>query len=309
LAARRTSDHDMAGRDLGDVLGIISGAERVHAATIQRFNSRFAPFNLSDRAIRPSYGLAEATVYVASADAGHAPKSVRFDYEKLSNGYARPCGSQDPAGTELVGHGISRSTTLRIVDRDTRIENPAGKVGEIWVHGGNVAKGYWQKPRQTEHTFCGCLLNPSPGTPKASWLRTGDLGVISDGELFILGRIKDLLIVYGSNHYPEDIEATIQEITRGRVAAISVPNDHREQLVAIAEVKTPGCPNAEQAEKLRSMKREVGSAISDIHRLRLADLVFVAPGSIPTTTSRKIRRAACNERYRRGGFDRLGVTP
>ncbi|HUO37450.1 MAG TPA: acyl-CoA synthetase, partial [Mycobacterium sp.] len=123
------------------------------------------------------------------------------------------------------------------------------------------------------------------------------------------GRIKDLLIVYGSNHYPEDIEATIQEITKGRVAAISVPNDHREQLVAIAEVRPRGGSQEEQAQQLRSMKREVASAISNIHRLRLADLVFVAPGSLPTTTSGKIRRAACGEHYRRDEFDRLGVTP
>lgn len=308
LAARRTSDDDMAGRDLGDVRGIISGAERVHAATVKRFTARFAPFNLSNSAIRPSYGLAEATVYVASTDAGYAPKTVRFDYEKLSSGYARPCESQDPGSTELIGHGTTRSTTLRIVDPDTRIENPAGKVGEIWVHGDNVADGYWQKPLETQRAFGGSLINPSPGTPEGSWLRTGDLGVISDGELFILGRIKDLLIVYGSNHYPEDIEATIQEITKGRVAAISVPNDHREQLVAIAEVKSRGYSDEEQARHLRSMKREVASAISNIHRLRLADLVFVAPGSLPTTTSGKIRRAACGELYRRAEFDRLGVT-
>jgi long-chain fatty acid adenylase/transferase FadD26 len=309
LAARRTSDDDMAGRDLGRVLGIISGAERVQAATVKRFTARFAPFKLSEKAIRPSYGLAEATVYVASADADFAPKSVRFDYEKLSSGYARPCGSQEPGSTELIGHGASRSTTLRIVDPDTSIENPAGKVGEIWVHGQNVAQGYWQKPLETERTFGGRLINPSLGTPEGPWLRTGDLGVISDSELFILGRMKDLLIVYGSNHYPDDIEATIQEITRGRVAAISLPSDHREQLVAIAEVKTWGWSDEEQAQKLRSLKREIASAVSNIHRLRLADLVFVAPGSIPITTSGKIRRTACRERYQRADFDRLVVTP
>jgi long chain fatty acid CoA FadD26 len=188
------------------------------------------------------------------------------------------------------------------------MENAAGKVGEIWVHGANVAKGYWRKRLETQHTFHGSLSSPSPGTPKEPWLRTGDLGVVSDGELFIMGRIKDLLIVYGSNHYPDDIEATIQEITRGRVAAISVPNDHREQLVLIVEVKAWGGSDEEQTQRLRSMKREIASAISNIHRLRLADLVFVAPGSIPTTTSGKIRRGACGARYQGAGFDRLGVT-
>ena len=308
LAARRTSDEDMTGRDLGDVLGIISGAERVHTATIKRFSARFARFNLSETAIRPSYRRAEATVYVASADAGRAPNSVRFDYDKLSSGYAKACGSEDAGSSELIGHGASRSTTLRIVDPETRIENPAGKVGEICVHGENVATGYWQKPRETRRTFGGSLSNPSPDTPEGPWLKTGDLGVVSDGELFIIGRIKDLLIVYGSNHYPDDIVPTIQEITKGRVAAVSVPNDRREQLVAIAEVQTRGESDEEQMQKFRAMKREIVSALSKIHRARVADLVFVAPGSISTTTSGKIRRSACAARYQRAEFDRLDVT-
>ncbi|MGH3633356.1 MAG: AMP-binding protein, partial [Mycobacterium sp.] len=308
LAVRRTSDNDMAGLDLGNVLAICSGAERVHAATVKRFTERFARFNLKDTVIRPSYGLAEATVYVASADRGRPPKTVRFDYEKLSSGHAKPCENEAVGSTELIGHGTSRSTTLRIVDPEARSENSAGKVGEIWVYGENVSKGYWQKPKETERTFGASLVNPSPGTPGGPWLRTGDLGVISDGELFIIGRIKDLLIVDGSNHYPDDIEATIQEITGGRVAAISVPNDRTEQLVAIIEVKKRGESAEEHEQKLCSMKREVTSAISNIHRLRVADLVFVAPGSIPITTSGKIRRSACAERYSQDEFERLDVT-
>jgi len=308
LAVRRTSDDDMHGLDLGDVLVIGNGSERVHAATIKRFTEHFARFNLKETVIRPSYGLAEATLYVASSDRGCSPKAVRFDYEKLSSGHAKPCGSEAVGAAELIGHGTSRSTTLRIVDPETRIENPAGMVGEIWVHGENVANGYWQKPRETERVFGARLVNPSPGTPDGPWLRTGDLGVISDGELFIIGRIKDLLIVDGSNHYPDDIEATIQEITGGRAAAISVPNDRTEQLVAVVEIKKRGYPDEEHVEKLRSMKRQVTSAISNSHRLRLADLVFVAPGSIPITTSGKIRRSACAERYRQDEFERLDAS-
>jgi long chain fatty acid CoA FadD26 len=305
LAARRTSDDDLAGLHLGDVLGIICGSERVHAATVGRFTERFARFGLNQSAIRPSYGLAEATVYVATSDYGRPPNVARFDYEKLSSGYAKRCGSQAVGATDLIGHGTSRSTTLRIVDPETRRENPAGKVGEIWVHGENVAEGYWQKAKETERTFGACLANPSPETPEEPWLRTGDLGVISDDELFIIGRIKDLIIVNGSNHYPDDIEATIQEITGGRVAAIAIPNDRKEQLVAIVEVKTRGQSDEVQNQKLRSLKRKVSSAIADIHRLRVADLVFVAPGSIPITTSGKIRRSACTECYRQNEFERL----
>jgi long chain fatty acid CoA FadD26 len=194
---------------------------------------------------------------------------------------------------------------VRIVDPKTRIENPACKVGEIWVHGDQVASGYWRNPQLSERTFGGRLVDPSPGTPEASWLRTGDLGVIYDGELFIIGRIKDLLIVDGRNHYPDDIEATIQGITGGRVVAISIPDGRTERLVTIVELKKRGSSEEEALHRLHNIKREVTSAISRAHSLRVADLVMVAPGSIPITTSGKVRRAACAERYRQNEFARL----
>ncbi|MGV0801307.1 acyl-CoA synthetase, partial [Mycolicibacterium elephantis] len=184
-------------------------------------------------------------------------------------------------------------------------ECPAGTTGEIWVHGENVAKGYWNKPEETERTFGGTLVAPSPGTPEKPWLRTGDLGFISDGELFIMGRVKDLLIVYGRNHYPEDIEATIQEISGGRCAAISIADDGTEELVTIVEVKKKGDSPDEVNERFATVKRDITSAISASHGLRVADLVLVAPGSLPITTSGKIRRSTCVEYYRSGRFTRL----
>ena len=308
LAARRTSDDDMAGLSLGNVRTICSGAERVHAATLKRFTDRFAAFQLKESAIKPSYGLAEATVYVATSNLGESPPVVRFDYEKLSSGHARRCGSEDLGSTELVGHGTTRATTMRIVDPETGTENPAGQVGEIWVHGDNVAKGYWKKPKETQRVFGGRIVNPANGTPESPWLRTGDLGVISDGELFIIGRIKDLLIVDGSNHYPDDIEATIQEISKGRCAAISITAEQTEQLVAIVEVKKRGDSDEERIQRLRTLKREITSAVSNVHRLRVADLVFVPPGSLPITTSGKVRRSSCAEQYRRNEFERMDTT-
>ncbi len=305
LAVRRTSDADMAGLDLGEVLGIVSGSERIHVATVKRFTEHFARFNLSPTALRASYGLAEATLYVATPKAGLPPKAVRFDYEHLAAGQARPCGTQRSVGTELISYGEPRTSAVRIVNPETMTENPPGTVGEIWVHGDNVALGYWHKPEQTARTFHAKIVDPTPGTPEGPWLRTGDLGVMSDGELFIMGRIKDLLIVDGRNHYPDDIEATIQEITGGRVAAISVSDDITEQLVAIIELKKRGTSAEEAMLKLRSVKRKVTSAISKSHSLRAADLVLVSPGSIPITTSGKIRRSACVERYRSDGFKRL----
>jgi long chain fatty acid CoA FadD26 len=308
LTVRRTSDDDMAGLDLGKVVGIVSGSERIHVATVKRFTERFAPYNLRPAAVRPSYGLAEATLYVAAPEAGTAPKTVRFDYEALTAGEARTCGVEGTIGTELVSYGSPEPSSVRIVNPENMIESPPGVVGEIWVHGDHVAMGYWRKPEQTARTFNAALVDPAPGTPKGPWLRTGDVGVMSDGELFIMGRIKDLVIVDGRNHYPDDIEATIREITGGRVAAISVPDDLTEQLVAIIELKRRGASAEEAMLKLRSVKREVTSAISKSHSLRVADLVLVSPGSIPITTSGKIRRSACVERYRSDGFKRLDVS-
>jgi long chain fatty acid CoA FadD26 len=308
LAARRTSDDDMAGLDLGDVLGINNGAERVHPATIKRFNERFAPFNFKDTAIRPSYGLAEATLCVAAPKMGRPAATVRFDSEHLSSGHAKPCRNGAGGGIDLVSYGVPRMCTVRIVNPETKAENPPGTIGEIWVHGDNVAMGYWEKPLESERTFGAKLVAPSPGTLEGSWLRTGDLGVMFDGELFIMGRIKDVLIVDGRNHYPDDIEATLREITGGRVAAISVPDDRTEQLIAIVELDKREGSDGERTQKFRSVKREIISAISNSHSLRVADLVLVPPGSIPITTSGKIRRSACVERYRQDEFKRLDVS-
>jgi long-chain fatty acid adenylyltransferase FadD28 len=305
LAARKTSEEDMAGLDLGDVLSILNGSERVQPATLRHFTDRFAPFNLHDTVIRPSYGMAEATVYLATRRPGQPPKIVHFESEKLTVGHAQCCAGG--AGTPLVSYGMPRSPMIRIVDPDTSIECPAGTVGEIWVRGDNVAMGYWQRPQETESTFGGRLVAVPAGTPEGPWLRTGDSGFFFDGELFIIGRIKDLLIVYGRNHSLDDIEATIQEITRGRCAAIAVPDEGAEKLVAIIELKERRDSDEDAMGKLGVVKREVTSAISNSHGLGVADLVLVAPGSIPITTSGKVRRAACVDQYRRGQFARLDV--
>jgi fatty acid CoA ligase FadD28 len=303
LAARKTSDDDMAGLDLVDVLVILSGSERVHPATVRRFNERFGRFNLPDMAIRPSYGLAEATVYAATRTPARPTETVHFKSEKLAAGSAERCDSG--TGTPLVSYGVPRSQTIRIVDPETSVECPPGRVGEIWVHGGNVSAGYWQRPQETENTFGGRLVAPSAGTPQEPWLRSGDSGFFFDGELFIIGRMKDLLIVYGRNHSPDDIEATIREITPGRCAAMAVPDEGTEKLVVILEFKERGDSDEDAVNNLVAVKREVTSAISNSHGLAVADLILVAPGSIPITTSGKVRRAACVEQYRQDRFARL----
>lgn len=302
LATRKTSDEDMDGLDLGRVSRIVSGAERVQPATLKRFAERFARFNFDSTALQPAYGLAEATLYVATCDADSPPEIVAFDSEKLAAGQARRCNS---GGTPLVSYPALQTPLVRIVDPETLTECAAGKTGEIWVHGDNVGTGYWRKPDETEYTFAARIVQPSAGTPEGPWLRTGDLGFISEAAMFIVGRIKDLLIVYGQNHAPDDIEATISELTRGRVAAIAVPEYGVEQLVAIIEVKIHGESDAELMDKVTAVKREVTSAVFTSHGIRAADLVLVPPGSIPITTSGKIRRSACVELYRQLQFARL----
>ncbi|MGB3351487.1 MAG: AMP-binding protein [Mycobacterium sp.] len=301
LAAARTSDADMAGLDLGDVSFINCGAERVNPNTVKRFTQRFAPYNFPESAIRPSYGLAEATVFVATNAPGAPPDFVHFDSEKLAAGHAERCG----AGTPLASYGTPRSPAVRIVDPDTSTEAPAETVGEIWVHGENVSSGYWLRPAETAQTFGATLDKPSSGTPETGWLRTGDLGFFSGGELFIVGRIKDLLIVRGRNHYPDDIEATVQEMSRGRAAAIATVDEATEALVVIVEVKRRGDSEEEVTENLRELRERVTSAISHSHGVSVRDVVLVAPGSIPITTSGKVRRASCADLYREGAFQRL----
>ena len=303
LAARKTSDEDMAGLDLGTVSCIFNGSERVQPATLQRFTERFARFNLQDKVLRPSYGLAEATLYVATREAGEPPQVVHFESDELTAGGVKQLAGG--GGTPLVSYGVPRSPMVRIVHPENSLECPAGTTGEIWVHGANVAAGYWQKPQETEQTFGATLVAPSAGSPERPWLRTGDLGFISDGELFIIGRIKDLLIVYGRNHSPDDLEATIRTVAPGRCAAISVPDSDTEKLVAIIELKNRADSDEDAMDKLDVVKRKITSAISDLHGLSVADLVVVAPGSIPITTSGKVRRAACVERYRQNEFARL----
>jgi fatty acid CoA ligase FadD21 len=304
LAARKTTDNDLAGLDLGGVLGIISGAERVEPATLRRFVDRFAHFNVQDHMMRPSYGLAEATVFVTAGTWRESSPAVHFDVGELGAGRVQRCAVG--TGTALVKYQVPQSPKLRIVDSTTHRECPSDVVGEIWVHGENVAEGYWHKPPEEQRRFGATLVDPSPGTPEGAWLRTGDLGFIYEGELFIVGRIKDLLIIRGRNHYPEDIEATVQEITHGRVAAISVPVDSTEQLVTVIELKKKHDEPSEDAlHRLNGVKSDVTSAISNAHGLNVGDVVLVPAGSIPTTTSGKIRRATCVEQYRQDQFIRL----
>lgn len=298
LSVRRVTDGDMAGLDLSGVTVTMNGAERVHASTVRRFNERFGPFGLPESAHRPSYGLAEATVFVVASDPDRPLTTVRFDADKLAAGHAELC---DVGGSEQVSCGTPRSSDVRVVDPATMLEKPAGQVGEIWVHGAQISTGYWRNPELSRQVFHAEVAEPSAGTPRGPWLRTGDLGVLVDGELFIVGRIKDLLIIDGRNHYPDDIEATVAQFVTGRLAAISVDTETSEELVVLAEFKS------DDSELLETLTTRITAAISQKHGVRLADLMLVGSGSLPVTTSGKVRRSTCAQRYRSGQFTRLGA--
>jgi fatty acid CoA ligase FadD28 len=305
VAARKTTDADMAGRDLSDVLIIQSGGERVNSGVLKRFADRFARFNLRENVLLPVYGMAEATLYMAARWPDVPPRVVRFDSDALAVGEAKEAVGD--GGTPLVSYGVSQPTAISpmmlVVDPETRKECPPGKTGEIWTRGDNVGLGYWEKPEETAQVFHATLVDPAPGLPEGPWLRTGDLGFFFDSELFIVGRIKDLLIIYGKNHAPDDIEATVHELSKGRVAAIAVPDgDGNDQLVVVLEVKKPGDT---EDHVFAELKRDVTSAINSVHGIAVTDLVLVAPGSIPITTSGKIRRALSVEMYLQDAFVRV----
>jgi acyl-CoA synthetase (AMP-forming)/AMP-acid ligase II len=293
LAARRTTDNDLAELDLGDVVAIVCGSERVQPATVERFSERFAGANLPPRAIRPAYGLAEATLFVAAHDPVEPAAIATFDSEKLTSGTAK----RTRDGTGLYSYGLFEPSELRIVDLQSRVEKPATSVGEIWIRGDSVCSGYWNRPDATEATFGGVLVGEPAGL---KWLRTGDLGFLDEGELFIVGRVKDLMIIRGRNHSPDEIEATVQELVNSRVAAISVPDGSTQELVTIIELKS-----SKSTEEFDDAASTIKMEIWQRHGASPADVVFVREGSIPMTSSGKVRRSAAAEMYRLGQLARL----
>jgi acyl-CoA synthetase (AMP-forming)/AMP-acid ligase II len=264
--------------------------------------------------------MAEATLFVSTIDPAAGATVVYLDRDQLGAGHAVRVSPDAPNGIAQVSCGrIARSQWGVIVNPDAEAELPDGEVGEIWLHGENIGRGYWARPDETERVFGNKLQCRLPvgshadGAPsEATWLRTGDLGVYLDGELYITGRIKDLIIVDGRNHYPQDIEATTAEaspaVRSGYVAAFSVPANQvpgapadavGERLVIVAE----RAPHAGRAD-LQSEINAVRAAVSRRNGLPLSDVLLVAAGVIPRTTSGKLARRACRAQYLKG---ELGV--
>jgi fatty acid CoA ligase FadD32 len=296
-AVKKVKEADRATLDLSGVRAAINGSEPVRPGTIAAFQEAFGPHGFAVGAHRPSYGLAEATVFVTNTGE-KGPTITPFDRTALTEnrGIVFPGREEDTVNAvQLVSAGKPRGQLVRIVDPVTSVPRSDGEVGEIWIHGPNVATGYWEQPERSEETFGGVL----EGEPGRTWLRTGDLGLIHEGQLYITGRIKDLIIIDGKNHYPQDLETTAQEahpaIKRDRVAAFAVTSaDGVEGAAIVAEYdRTSGEGEPDHAEVAKAVRR----AISAAHDVKLRDFRLVSPGGVLRTSSGKIARAATRDRY------------
>jgi len=296
-AAQRGRPDPDADVDLSNVVLII-GSEPVSMDAIRAFDKSFAPFGLPRSAFKPSYGIAEATLFVSTIAPDAEPTVSYFDRNQLGHGRAVQTAADSPNAVAHVACGqVARSQSAVIVDADTGEESPDGRVGEIWLQGDNICRGYWGRPDETRQTF-GARLGSRPG----GWLRTGDLGVYLDGELYVTGRIADLITVEGVQHYPQDIEATTAEaspmVRRGYVAAFTASAD---ELVIVAE-RAAGTARDDPQPAIEAIREMV----SRKHGLTAFDVRFVPAGAVPRTTSGKLARWACRGRYLSG--DWLGAS-
>jgi acyl-CoA synthetase (AMP-forming)/AMP-acid ligase II len=289
--ASRVTEAEKSYLDLSRVVSLINGSEPVLPATIAKFQDAFGECGLRPEVHRSSYGLAEATVLVSVTDAGKPARQVTFDRDRLAAGFAEPAAS----GTTLVSCGRPAGQRVRIADPGTGDEAAPGQVGEIRVSGPNVGRGYWGRAASSA-TFGLPPRDPDTGE---GWLATGDLGVLFDGELFVTGRLKDLIVVDGRNHYPQDVEQTVEEhpgVRPHSAAAFAIDGDDGETaVVALERAKDADVDVAAVSAALRA-------AVSAGHGLRLHDVVFLAPGEVPRTSSGKISRARCRESYLDGSL-------
>lgn len=290
LCVRKVTPEQRAQIDLSSWRVACNGAEPINARTMEEFAAHFKPCGFLPEFFKPCYGLAESTLMV-SANAHTAPPVVRrVRSSELERHRVMPCTCDDDGENEVVGCGQPITKTV-IVNPESLTKCPPDQIGEIWVSGPSVATGYWNHPTETEYAFEAHVADTGEGP----FLRTGDLGFLLDGELYVTGRLKDLIIVDGNNHYPQDIErtakATHKSLTSTDCAAFSVAVAGREELVVVAELRDMSRPATED------LLRAVRTAVSEQHDLRIYDIALVRVGGIPKTPSGKIRRGECRSRY------------
>ncbi|AEW99300.1 non-ribosomal peptide synthetase [Streptantibioticus cattleyicolor] len=295
---RRVGAAERTGLDLSGWRHALVGAEPVRAATLDAFAGAFAARGFRRSAFYPCYGLAEATLFVTGGTAGAGPTALTVDRDGLGDGRLVPAdGDGHPV---LVACGAARTPDrVAVVDPATARELPDGDIGEVWISGPTVAAGYFGDDGATEETF---RARRSDGD-QADWLRTGDLGAVLDGHLYLTGRAKDVVVVRGRNHHPQDVEQTAERahplLMPGRGALFALDDGATPRVVLVHEVVRGHDPAA-----LGDAATAVRAAVATAHGLRLADVALVRPGSVPRTSSGKVRRSACRQAYLAGELDR-----
>ena len=294
LCARRISPQERDQLDLSRWTLAFNGAEPVNPKTLDRFTSFFASVGFKMKHFRPCYGLAENTLLAASELYGTAPRIYDVQGTQLEKNVVAPANGHDSDVRSLVSCGTSwNNQGLKIVDPETHTPSNEGQVGEIWIHGESVAKGYWGKEEETARTFQARLASSSSANTNGAFLRTGDLGFLNDGHLYVTGRLKDLIIIRGRNHYPQDIEATVEEshasLEKGACAAFSFSVDGEEKLAVAIEVKRVKLRTINAKDIIQAIRK----AVSETHELQAHTVLLLKPRSIPKTSSGKIQRHAC----------------
>lgn len=282
--------------DLSSVNVALCGAEPVRPNTLAEFADAFGPCGFRKGAFRPAYGLAETTLIVSGRSDGGAPVTFPVVADKLLRNRVKPVEDGAAGARVLTGcGGIAPGLRVTIVDPQTLLPCAVDRVGEIWVCGPSVAQGYWRKPEETRQTF-GAHLASGEGP----FVRTGDLGFLDQGRLFITGRLKDVIIIRGANHYPQDLEYTVERSHRAlrpaSGAAFSIEADGAERLIIVQEVNDADAVPAEDA--VASIRR----ALTESHEVHPDAIVLIEPRTISRTSSGKIQRYACREAFLAGAL-------
>ncbi|REK12472.1 MAG: aminotransferase class I/II-fold pyridoxal phosphate-dependent enzyme [Planctomycetota bacterium] len=302
LCVKKVTPEQRATLDLSSWNLAFNGAEPVRAETIDAFSRMFEPAGFRRTAFYPCYGMAEATLIVTGGFKAALPVVRTFDSEALENNHVVDALSDEDGARELVGSGGKLlDQSILIAHPEHMTTQPPDQVGEIWVSGPSVAQGYWKRPEETERTFKAYLKDTGEGP----YLRTGDLGFIQDGELFVTGRLKDLIIIRGLNHYPQDIEATADRsharVRQGNGAAFVAEVDGVDRLVLVQEIERG------PLEELDGVIEAIRRAVSAEHELNLDGVALMKAGTIPKTSSGKIQRHACRQAFIDGSLPSVAL--
>lgn len=290
LCAKRVRPEQLESLDLSSWQVAGNGAEPIRADTLRQFSKVFAPAGFNERAFFPCYGMAETTLYVTGSPHFSGVRTLQASRDALTVGAVVPVDARSDQ-IELVSSGaVDPEVAVCIVNHRTGLPCAPGFVGEIWVSGQTVAEGYWGHPEDTAQTFHARI----PGRD-GTWLRTGDLGSVVENELYVTGRIKDLIIIRGQNHYPHDIEATVSAVhptlRAYGTAAFSVHGDEGEQLVVVQEIDRNAVVDNDYSE----LEAEIRHAIANKHQIQVSRIAIVKAGSIPKTSSGKTQRLLCRQ--------------